>query len=479
MAVGYLVWLAAYVFKLINPISGVNVKSGWEMANSVGGMTFKVAIAAIVIKSGGGVIYDFFVVPVIQLGTAVAMTLNNRPEGTIESVKSVKEASSGFQAMNGAINGFMEGAACIIMDVVANGFLLIRYSVSNKASGNGSCFFPALAPFASGVMMAVAGTILVVQFPMKLINCLLRLAMVCVLMPFLIVCWVFNSIALFKGFVDKGVNLIINICTTFLFASLSVYILRQFLESFYDLPYENAAKLQEQLSIMPDRDGNIKLFFFMVLLLLFIFMVGKIPLFGKLMSFAASGAKKAAIGGALSTLDKGMDTDNKMSAEFSEIKEPDDKGGKANLNAIANNFVKARVYNPVNKALNKAADAAAHPLDTLKSVPQKIGAIRERAGKALKSGTAEKAVWGGGKLGTLAGLFSTVADFATNNTYIAGRREIYANLDQRFANSKAVHNGVTNYMKGSHYGVVRRLAGIGGVIGFIRELAGGNTDGVT
>jgi hypothetical protein len=484
IAAGFCIWLALYVFKLLNPISGVGVKNGWEMASPIGGMAFRAMLAAILIKTGGGGIYEFFVVPAIQLATAVALKLNYVSESASAGVNS----ADAFAAMNESLSAFFEQSAYIIMDIIANGVLLIRYSVSK--SEKSGCFFPVASPFFSGVMLAVAGSVLVVQFPLKFINALLRLAFVCVLMPFIIAAWVFSGVAsVFKGFVEQAFNMVANVCTTFMFAGLSVYICRRFIENFYqvkkdpscvkdcemmNMPFDNVDEMNRIFNVAPDQSGDLRLFLVLTALLLLIFLIGRIPLFGSAIASAAAGLAK---GGARAAgmgimnmpgmLEKTMDMGNSMSAAFSGVKEPE----KNNLNEQALNLVKARVYKPAGKAAATLGNAViTNPRGTGRKIAARFGYAQSLASDTATDMSGSRhalARFLSKPMGLIIGAMGLASP-----KFIGAREEVYRNLDQRFANAKSLKSGVKNYMTESRHGVVRKTAKLGGWIAGLKEFFG-------
>ena len=331
MALGFAIWLAHYVFTLINPITGMNVGSGWDMARAIGPILFKMMLVAIIIANKGEVIYSYFVVPVIQLAASIAFALNG-PD-LAETHINTDAGADAFTELYNAMDGFLRGTAYMIMDIMSNGMLLIRFSLAIGTM----CIFQAMQPFFTGLVMMVAALILVVQFPLKLINAVMRLAFVSVLMPFALVAWVF-PVKLLQGMVTKIVDMIVSIATTFTFAALSVFICRKFLQHFYDgkLDYTSVDNLVSQLNIMVSeyKEGEPQLFQILVVLLVVILIVCNLPAFAKAMAMAKSAVKAGgrAAWSVASTV--GQDSGNSMSAAFSGVSD-----GKNNMNAAAYKLV--------------------------------------------------------------------------------------------------------------------------------------------
>jgi hypothetical protein len=105
-----------------------------------------------------------------------------------------------------------------IMGMIANGVILVKHAF---ASGMLPCVIPAFDPLIGGLVLILFGMALLLRVPLRLVDAIFQLFVIAVLLPILVVAWVFPY---GKNYAKKGLDMLIGVLGMFITMAVMIAI---------------------------------------------------------------------------------------------------------------------------------------------------------------------------------------------------------------------------------------------------------------
>ncbi|MBR1777754.1 MAG: type IV secretion system protein [Alphaproteobacteria bacterium] len=206
VCVGGGLWLAVFSIKVLG---GMVESDPLENLTKVGGLMLRIGIAAALLKNRS-FFFGYFLSPIIEAGA-----------GFVDSGNAVSVAG-GLSGAASTLKGMAIDIHDTIVPIQAGGDYLQCLSQIHELSvpiiGKYLLTFQDPGAWSAGCAFLVVGWLLIIAFPILLMDAGFRLGITAALCPLFIAAWVFQST---RDYTKKGVNAVLNIAFVFMMIKLS------------------------------------------------------------------------------------------------------------------------------------------------------------------------------------------------------------------------------------------------------------------
>ena len=228
MAAFFALWTAFHVFLFLTKNIAGGGPSGTETYQILIGGAFRLLVASTLLTVGIDAIMDTTVNYVIGVGLYVAYQIIQSGKtlagGTAVSCGGDKAASvfqnsgTGFEFVRNNFRAILEAFNDQVMIIASDGWILIKHAF---ATGH-ACIVPQFPPFVGGILILAFGLALVVRVPLRLIDQVFQLVIVCVMLPVMIVAWVFPYS---RQYTTKAFDMLMGVIGTFITMAVMIAII--------------------------------------------------------------------------------------------------------------------------------------------------------------------------------------------------------------------------------------------------------------
>jgi hypothetical protein len=225
MAVLFALWMCWQILQFITGNLAGGGPSGTETYQKLIAGVFRLAVANLLLMAGMDAILDLTVNYVIGVGLYIANAIIQcNASGAAEAcdggeaAKTLDSSQSGFLFLKANFMALLQAINAKLMSLVADGVVLIRHSLKTGTL----CIIPNLSPFLSGMVFLGFGLALLVRVPLRFIDPIFSLLIITVMLPILIVCWVFPYS---RQFTKKGFELLVGSLGMFITIAVMIAII--------------------------------------------------------------------------------------------------------------------------------------------------------------------------------------------------------------------------------------------------------------
>jgi hypothetical protein len=223
MCVLFALWMGYHVFLGIAGNLHKGGPSGGELYGKFIGGAFRLVVASTLLLAGIKTIMDLTVNYVIGVGLYVANAIVNTAEGYDDGCggealsTALKTDETGFKFIQQNFETILRVFNDRIMLIIADGVALMKHSLH---SGKW-CVIPVMSSFSAGIILVTFGLSLLLRVPLRLVDAVFNLLVVCVMLPILIVAWVFPYS---RGYAKKGLDMLIGVLGIFICMAVMIAI---------------------------------------------------------------------------------------------------------------------------------------------------------------------------------------------------------------------------------------------------------------
>lgn len=263
VSVGFMIWLAIFILKSMATYQPA--KSG-DILKGIIFQGFRVTVIVLILSSWLYQIMDLTLNPVMQTGLEFSQSLNpnstcNKEADYMKNIMGY-DASKGYQAdSNGGLSIDL-GASILcsiknLEDSVSVMSALGSYSLCisiHKYSLFDLKFIPHLGYFTTGIVLWIAGTVLLLAFPWCLVDCILQLCIAAAMIPCAIAAYAFK---ITQKYISIVWNFFMNAMFNVVFLSIIIYIINSKLYSWIGLEIldDGTPSVNDTIFINPLGDG--------------------------------------------------------------------------------------------------------------------------------------------------------------------------------------------------------------------------------